>query len=748
MSKFIRTLAILIVIVTVFTMVSTVDAAGTVTEQDVWARIDRLVQLFPHGSFFTINGEACTDDIDTWSDGTKTCGHPNPCPTCHLPKVLSSNQTNILTAINEAPALKQLIKTKSSSSCLAFATFAYCYIFGHDYLNNSTKITSQTEGITEEFLDSLRVGDFVVCYLGASKKHYNIYLGHDDNYVYFYESNRFKPSMVVYEGKHKRGDGVITYNSGTTKWDKLVAYRSNTYETSGNQPATSSVYITHGYKDQTNKITNSNATVHATLHKPSSYKCEKYGIRIRKTNEWYKDRWDYFHDASATGVGETFRHVWFDLNTELNYTLEPGTSYTYQIYALVEGGEYFSTENSFTTTGSTVNHIYKLTAPDGFQTIREHAYTTSNKIYDIPSPRYVTVTKYTDDAQWGYVTYNGYSGWIKLYYVEKHDSHSYGVWHTTTNATCTAAGSKVRSCECGAKQTQSIDALGHNWSSAWTTDKASTCTTAGSKSHHCTRCTEKTAITAIPATGHAFGEWKTTTQASCTVAGEQTRKCINCSQTESKSISAIGHSFGDWTVTKQPTYNETGSEMRTCSGCNKTEAKVIAKLSLDGHTHNYGEWTVTKVAECELPGEETRTCSICSEIETREMSAQGHKFGEWQITIEPTHESEGREERACSLCNTCEQRVVGKISAPESELEIVPETEFEKSDAPDTSDRSDTQSVDSDVLTEDAVQEDTENTENTEDDGSNSVLIIAVITLAALTVVLGGVLCIVLLKKR
>jgi len=56
-------------------------------------------------------------------------------------------------------------------------------------------------------------------------------------------------------------------------------------------------------------------------------------------------------------------------------------------------------------------------------------------------------------------------------------THKYGAWKTTKKATCTAKGIKERTCSCGAKETQSITALGHTGGKATCTAKAK-----------CTRC--------------------------------------------------------------------------------------------------------------------------------------------------------------------------------------------------------------------------------------------------------------------
>ena len=77
-------------------------------------------------------------------------------------------------------------------------------------------------------------------------------------------------------------------------------------------------------------------------------------------------------------------------------------------------------------------------------------------------------------------------------------THSYGEWEVVTPATCTTAGSRVRTCSCGEKETQSI-----------------------------------------PATGHKFGEWTTVKEATETEEGLQERTCSVCGAKETRKIDKL-----------------------------------------------------------------------------------------------------------------------------------------------------------------------------------------------------------------
>ena len=141
-------------------------------------------------------------------------------------------------------------------------------------------------------------------------------------------------------------------------------------------------------------------------------------------------------------------------------------SYSYKVY--VYNANTAENNSSTPTPSQSVTDHYKLTSPDGYQTIRKEASTNSANLGSINAGNIVCVTKYSSDNKWGYLTYNGVSGWIRLYYVEKTGStHSYGSWYTKTSATCTSGGTEERKCSCGATESRSTSALGHNYGTTY-----------------------------------------------------------------------------------------------------------------------------------------------------------------------------------------------------------------------------------------------------------------------------------------
>ena len=129
--------------------------------------------------------------------------------------------------------------------------------------------------------------------------------------------------------------------------------------------------------------------------------------------------------------------------------------------------------------------------------------------------------------------------------------HTFGEWITVKDATCTIKGEQERSCSCGEKETQSIDATGHTE----VTDEAvaATCTTDGkTEGRHCSVCNETLiAQSDIPAS-HAEGEWVIDTNASCTGNGSKHQVCSVCEATiKTETLTKLGHTDGEWIIDKE-----------------------------------------------------------------------------------------------------------------------------------------------------------------------------------------------------
>ena len=203
-------------------------------------------------------------------------------------------------------------------------------------------------------------------------------------------------------------------------------------------------------------------------------------------------------------------------------------------------------------------------------------------------------------------------------------AHTYGEWSVDKEATCTEEGIRERECSvCHGKQTETISALGHEYSDEWIVDKNATCTESGSKSHRCIRCGEKSEVTEIAAMGHTYGDWLQVLDPTCTDSGKKIHTCIICGHEETQVIEAVGHMYSPWWPIKEATCTESGMDVHVCAMCNHDETKETAALGHDYST----EWTIDIPVTCTESGSMSHHCERCDEkTNIVEIEATGHNY--------------------------------------------------------------------------------------------------------------------------
>ncbi len=228
--------------------------------------------------------------------------------------------------------------------------------------------------------------------------------------------------------------------------------------------------------------------------------------------------------------------------------------------------------------------------------------------------------------------------------------HSFGEWKTTKSSTCVNNGEQTRTCECGAKETKTVAALGHV--KVKDAAKAATCTATGlTEGQHCSRCnTVLTAQKEVAALGHvkvADPAKAATCTASGLTAGQHCSRC-NKVLTAQKEVAALGHSKVT-DAAKAATCTETGlTEGQHCSRCNKvlTAQKEIAAL---GHVKVND---AAKAATCTATGLTAgQHCSRCNKVLVKQevVKAKGHTTN--SSTKAPTCTEYGW--TASGTCSTC-----------------------------------------------------------------------------------------------
>ena len=260
-------------------------------------------------------------------------------------------------------------------------------------------------------------------------------------------------------------------------------------------------------------------------------------------------------------------------------------------------------------------------------------------------------------------------------------SHTYGSAVIIKQPTCTAEGTKTKTCtKCGATVTETIAKLSHSYTA---TVVAPTCTADGYTLHKCSVCGTSYKDNTTKATGHSFGNSIVTKQPTCTSEGTAIKTCTKCNATVTETIpktshkyadtvvaptctaggytlhkcsvcgtsykdnttKATGHSFGNSIVTKQPTCTSEGTAIKTCTKCNATVTETIPKTS-----HKYADTVVAPT--CTAGGYTLHKCSVCgTSYKDNTTKATGHSYGNSVVTKQSTCTAEGTAIKTCTKCN-------------------------------------------------------------------------------------------------
>ena len=227
------------------------------------------------------------------------------------------------------------------------------------------------------------------------------------------------------------------------------------------------------------------------------------------------------------------------------------------------------------------------------------------------------------------------------------------VWSApvVTDSTCTTEGSRLYTCySCGAKKTEIISILGHDYTEALLPD--------GKQGFACSRCSATIGV-------HTH-EWQTLSvmrDSTCTTEGEAELMCSICSTKSTKALSILGHDYTE-------TLLSDGNQGFACSRCSAT---------IGVHAHDWQTLSVKKEPTCTVEGKAALICSICSAKSETSLPILGHDYAEtllpdgqqgfecsrcsatsgvhtheWQtlsVTEEPTCTLEGKADLICSICS-------------------------------------------------------------------------------------------------
>ena len=138
-------------------------------------------------------------------------------------------------------------------------------------------------------------------------------------------------------------------------------------------------------------------------------------------------------------------------------------------------------------------------------------------------------------------------------------------------ATCTAEGSKVYTCVCGDKRTESVPKIDHVYQYSHTV--AATCTAEGSKVYTCVCGLKKTER--LPKIDHVY-QYSYTQAATCAAAGKIVYACV-CGKQQVQTLAMLSHNYV-CTQTQPATQTATGFHIYVCSGCARSYTETIPML--------------------------------------------------------------------------------------------------------------------------------------------------------------------------
>ncbi|MBQ8292965.1 MAG: leucine-rich repeat domain-containing protein [Bacilli bacterium] len=202
-------------------------------------------------------------------------------------------------------------------------------------------------------------------------------------------------------------------------------------------------------------------------------------------------------------------------------------------------------------------------------------------------------------------------------------THSWSKWETTKVATCEETGLLERNCECGEKDTVTLNKTAHTFDEGKVT-KAATCAEAGTMVFTCSTC-NKAVEQNIPTLEHKVVT-KQAVPATCHTDGlTEGSYCETCNVVlvEQTTVKATGHAWGNPIVVKKATCEAEGSQKVICAVCKAVKEEKVARLEhlvLD----------VKKVdATCTEAGYlSTGHCSVCEKqvIEIETINPFGHNY--------------------------------------------------------------------------------------------------------------------------
>ena len=179
--------------------------------------------------------------------------------------------------------------------------------------------------------------------------------------------------------------------------------------------------------------------------------------------------------------------------------------------------------------------------------------------------------------------------------TEPPHEHAY-IESITKEATCTEAGEKMFTCECGDAYTESIEVTGHNYAEVEDSAVEVTCTEDGKEADiKCAFCGDVISGTVITAIGHDYGEYVYNNDATFSKDGTKTSTCANCGDKVTKTASGTKKSY-TYTELDQVMYIKKTTNARSLpskDGKKREELLETKAVKVTGKCNETGWYRIT-----------------------------------------------------------------------------------------------------------------------------------------------------------
>lgn len=246
--------------------------------------------------------------------------------------------------------------TVNGAGCFAYAKWAEQVVYAGtvgDRLyptDANGKAVTSVSGLTADIIKNFMVKQ---CQAGEhiriDETHSIMFISCDESGYYYTEYiSDSKPYIRLCYSTYSQFLSALK-TAGKHIW----VYNSNKYVNDGSVAPT--IYATVNYPTDSNytskiSISDNSATIVTNIKKLSGSSATGVGVYIYDENG--KQLKNYYEAITNVSASNTSFHSWFNTYTDMGLVLDPGTTYKYKFYVIVNGETYEGSTYSFTTTGT------------------------------------------------------------------------------------------------------------------------------------------------------------------------------------------------------------------------------------------------------------------------------------------------------------------------------------------------------------------------------------------------------------